>query len=116
MRVYWLNRRKNWRYPSDHRPVFAHPRKTDPQVPSAVNGRIKLATCVQRYTQVFTHPIHRKAKIVLILGHGRGAIIHLPRLGCTLGDDIDHRIYIKTCAWAKCTPSAKPCSIPAMQI
>src|SRR3546814_6525178 len=38
----------------------------------------------QHQTQVLAHPVHREAKVELIVDHGGAAVFHLPALGRTL--------------------------------
>ena len=45
----------------------------------------------QANSKIFAHPIHRKAKVELILQHGFMAVHHLPTARSTLRDHLDHR-------------------------
>ena len=40
-------------------------------------------------SQVFAHPVHRKAVVEFAFQHGFRAVVHLPRLGRALGDHLD---------------------------
>src|SRR6267378_5332387 len=45
--------------------------------------------------QILSHPVHREAKIELVLDHGLAAVLHLPGLRSALGDNVEHEFRVQ---------------------
>ena len=54
--------------------------------------------------EILAHPIDGKSEVELALEHRRTAVLHLPRLRGTLGDDVDYPLAIEAGAHSEIEP------------
>ena len=56
---------------------------------------------IQSKSQILAHPVDRETKVVMSIGDGFTAVIHLPRLRRTPLDGLGNSLDIQACAFGK---------------